>query len=337
MAKDYEFNEQVTDLIHRAQQEILKSPREMAINSAHSLAFHRGLGEPLHPTSSTPLSKYLSNEAIGAYSTLAYRKSNVAVVANGAENAELSKWVGEFFGGMRTEAASGLPPIEVSQTKYFGGQERIAHGKSNAMVIAFPGSSSLTGGFYKPEVSVLAALLGGQSTIKWSPGFSLLAKASANRSGLTSVSTVSALYSDAGLLYTVIEGSGAAVGATAETVVSTIKSVADGKVSKEDFEKARALAKFSELEHGQEVLAGLELTGSGLVHDGKPYQLDESAKKIGSVTIEQVQKVSASSHLCVMATNGIKAAAAALEFKASVATVGDLFQLPYAEDIGLKV
>ena len=33
----------------------------------------------------------------------------------------------------------------------------------------------------------------------------------------------------------------------------------------------------------------------------------------------------------------MQAAKTLLEFKASVATAGDLFQLPYAEDIGLKV
>ena len=282
------------DLIHRSQQKQLKSTKEMAIASAHGTAFHRGLGEPLHPTSFTPLAKYLSHDAIGAYSTLAYRKPNVAIVANGADHSELNKWVGEYFKGMRTEPADGVPPMQNGQTKYFGGEERIAHGSGNTMVLAFPGSSSFTGGFYKPEIAVLAALLGGKSAIKWSPGFSLLAKASTNRA--LDISTTSAIYSDAGLLYVTLNGSATAVKDAAQDVVSTIKSIASGNISTEDFKKARAQAKFQELEYGQEPLAGLELTGAGLVQEGKPYQLDESAKAIGDVSEDKVKKVDTNLH-----------------------------------------
>lgn len=278
--------------MHRSQVAILKDPKRLAIASVHGLAFHRGLGEPIHPTSSTPLKQYLSHDAIGAYSTLAYRKPNIAIVGNGVESQELGKWVGEFFKDMRTEPAQGAPAMEMDQTKYYGGQERIAHGNGNAMCIAFPGSSSLTGGFYKAEISVLAAYLGGQSTIKWSPGFSLLGQATAGRGGVKEVATRSEIYSDAGLFYTIITGSGSAVTETAMDVVKIIRDISEGNIDKETFQKARALAKFKELEHGQNVMSGLELTGSGLVQDNKPYQLDQSAQKIGEVTEDQLKKVS---------------------------------------------
>lgn len=317
---DYEYLENVEGLIHTAQKKQLGSTRELAIQSAHGLAFHRGLGEPLHPTSSVPLNKYLTNEVIGAYSTLAYTKSNVAIVANGADHGDLTKWVGEFFKDMRVQPGADLPAIETTQSKYYGGEERIAHGSGNTMVLAFPGSSSFTGGFYKPEMSVLASLLGGRSSIKWSPGFSLLGKSASSRPGL-SVETTSAIYSDAGLLYITLNGSASAVREAAPEVVQAIKAIADGKVSSEEIKKAIALAKFKELEYGQQPFAGLELTGAGLVHDGKPYQLDESAKAIGGVSEGSVRE----------------AAKSLLEFKASVSTVGDLFQLPYAEEIGLQV
>jgi ubiquinol-cytochrome c reductase core subunit 2 len=217
----------------------------------------------------------------------------MAVVANGADQAELSKWVNEYFGGIRTDAASGIPPIKIEQTKYYGGEERISHGGGNTMILAFPGSSSLTGGFYKPEVAVLSAILGGQSTIKWSPGFSLLGKVSGNNPSVD-ITTHSAIYSDAGLLYTQLHGSATAVRDAAYEVVKAIKDLASGSIDKEVFEKARALAKFKELEYGQNAMAALELTGAGLVQDSKPYQLDESAQKIGEVTIEKVQEVCSS-------------------------------------------
>lgn len=288
--KDYEYTEQVHDLIKNGQKLQLGNVRELAIASAHGIAFHRGLGEPVWLTSSTAINKYLSHDSIGAYSTLAYRKPNIAIVGNGVDHGELSKWVGEYFKDMRTTAAEGVPNLEEGQTKYFGGEERIAHGNGNALVIAFPGSSSLTGGFYKPEISILATLLGGKSTIKWSPGFSLLGKVSGKHSGVD-ISTHSAIYSDAGLLYTVLQGNAGAVRDASFEVVRALKAIAGGELSNEDFEKARALAKFKELEYGQDVLAGLELTGTGLVHEGKPYQLDESAQKIGEVSKEKLQEV----------------------------------------------
>lgn len=318
---DHEFTEQVMGRIHDAQREQLGNVSNLAIASAHGLAFHRGLGEPVHPTSSSPLSKYLSAEAIGAYSTLAYNKPNIAVVANGAEHSELSKWVAEYFSGLRGEAVPGVPPlVNTEQTKYYGGEERIAHASGNAITLAFPGSSSLTGGFYKPEIAVLAALLGGRSSIKWSSGFSLLGKAASQHPGLD-ISTSSSIYSDAGLLHTTITGPAPAVAEAAADAVSTIKKIAAGEISSEDIKKARALAQFKELEYGQENMAGLELTGAGLVQDGRPYQLDESAKKITEVTEARVRDT----------------AKGLLEFKASVSTVGDLFQLPYAEELGLMV
>ncbi|KAK2624257.1 hypothetical protein QTJ16_006207 [Diplocarpon rosae] len=283
--------------------------------TAHGLAFHRGLGTPLYP-SSTPLNKYLNESSIAQFAQSAYAKSNIAVVANGASQAELTKWVGEFF----KETPSSASALSSEATKYFGGEERIAHDGGNSFVIAFPGSSSFTAGMsYKPEMAVLAALLGGKSTIKWSPGFSLLSKAVAGFPG-ASVATTQSAYSDAGLLSIQISGSATAIrGASAEAVKS-LKSIAEGSISKEDFTKAVALAKYRALEEGQNIEAGLVATGAGLIHGGKAFQIDEVGKSVEGVTAEKLKS----------------AAKALLEGKATVAAVGDLYVLPYAEELGLK-
>jgi len=307
-------------LIKMSQKKFLGSTQDMALSSAHSLAFHRGLGTPLHPSSTTPLSKYLDASTIEAYASAAYSKPNFSIVANGADNAQLSKWVGEFFKDVRSTAAQGVPALEASQSKYYGGEERIAHASGNTMVLGFPGSSSYTGGFYKPEIAVLASLLGGESSIKWSSGFSLLAKAGAPYPG-ASIQTKSAIYSDAGLFYVQISGSAKDVAGAATKAVETIKAVASGEITKEDIAKAKAQAKFKELEHGQNTNAGIELTGSGLVHGNKAYQLDETAKLIDAVDEAKLKE----------------AAKTLLEHKASVSAVGDLYVLPYAEELGLSV
>jgi ubiquinol-cytochrome c reductase core subunit 2 len=229
----------------------------------------------------------LSEESIKSFASSAYAKSNIAVVANGARQADLTKWVGEFFG----DVPSSGPQLTSPASKYYGGEERIAHDSGNAMIIAFPGSSSFTaGGSYKPEVAVLAALLGGQSTIKWSPGFSLLAKAASSFPD-AHAATAHYAYSDAGLLTIHISGSAKDIRGAATEVVKALRSISDGSISKEDFTKAVALAKFRALEEGQNIEAGLVSTGAGLIHGGKPYQIDEIGKSVESVSSDKLKSV----------------------------------------------
>jgi ubiquinol-cytochrome c reductase core subunit 2 len=244
---------------------------------------------PLFPSSSTPLGKYLNEESIRAFAASAYAKPNIAVVANGANQAELAKWVGEFF----TDVPSSSSSLSSEATKYYGGEERIAHGSGNSLVIAFPGSSSFTaGGSYKPEIAVLAALLGGKSTIKWSPGFSLLSKASSSTPG-ASIATSHFAYSDAGLLAIQFNGSAQAIRGASTEAVKALKSISEGSVSKEDFTKAVAIAKYRALEEGQSFEAGLVSTGAGLVHGGKPFQIDEIGKSVESVSVDKLKSVCA--------------------------------------------
>jgi len=295
---------------------LLGSPLSLALNSVHSVAFHRGLGEPLYATSSVPQFSYLDAEDISKFSESVYVKENIAVVANGASHSEFSKWVGEFFQDTHSGSQVSSPA-----SKYYGGEERIAHGSGNVFVIGFEGSSSFTAGStYKPEIAVLTALLGGESTIKWSPGFSLLAKSADSFPGVH-VSTQHAAYSDAGLLYITFTGSAAQIAKASKEAVDTLKKVASGNVAEEDIKKATALAKFRALEAGEQTQAGLEATGNGLIEGGKPFQIDEIGSSIEKVSADKVKALAKS----------------LLDGKASVSAVGDLFKLPFAEEIGLKV
>ena len=273
-----------------AQKALLGNTNELAMNSAHGLAFHRGLGTPLHPTSSTPLTKYLNEATVQEFASVAYAKPNFAVVANGANHSEFSKWVNEFFSDIPSKGQDGVHNITSTQTKYFGGEERIAHDSGNTMILAFPGSSSFTGAFWKSEIAVLSALLGGESSIKWSSGFSLLSKATGSIPGIR-LSTTSATYSDAGLLCVSLTGNARGIRSASQEVVKIIKGVSSGEISKEDFKKAISTAKFKALESGQDNAAGLELTGAGLVHGGKAHQIDEVGKSIESVTEAQLKTV----------------------------------------------
>lgn len=299
-----------------ARKKYLADTKAMAFDSVHGVAFHRGLGNTLHTNTSLPYKKYLDADNLAEYAASAYSKQSFSLVANGVSESELSKWAKEMFTDV---PSSNTYVLKSEQTKYHGGEERIAHGSGNSYIMAFPGSSSPTGGFFKPEVAVLATLLGGQTTIKWSPGFSLLSKATQEAPNMF-IDTDSLIYSDAGLLTITMSGSAADIRATAGKVVEALKSVAQG-ISKEDFAKAKALAKFKELEYGGETQAAMEHTGAGLVHGGKAYQIDEVAKAVDGVTEAKVKQI----------------AKEAIEGRASVSAVGDLHVLPFAEEIGLKV
>ena len=290
-AEGHQLQEEVLPIIKLAQKTTLGNTANMASNSAHAVAFHRGLGTPLHPMSSSPFTKYLNEHGLEAFSQVAYAKDNFAVVANGASHSELSKWVGEFFTDSPATASSDLPKLDGGQTKYYGGEERIAHDSGNDIILAFPGSGSFTGGFFKPEIAVLKALLGGQTTIKWSPGFSLLSKATEDFPRVH-INTVHHTYSDAGLLCISMSGDALQMRQAASAVVKTLKSVAAGEVSKEDIKKAVATARFQALESGQAISTGIELTGAGLITGGKAFQIDEVGKSIQGVTEDQVKKVS---------------------------------------------
>jgi ubiquinol-cytochrome c reductase core subunit 2 len=241
------------------------------------------------------LSKYLNEQTIEAFASVAYTKPNIAVVANGASHADLTKSVGEFFTGVPAGVSPGSSlssTLGSAATKYYGGEERIAHDSGNSLVLAFPGSSSFTaGGSYKPEIAVLATLLGGKSSIKWTPGFSLLAKAASKFPGASATTTHFA-YSDAGLLTIQFTGSAQAIRGASTEAIKSLKSISDGSISKEDFTKAVALAKYRALEEGQSTDAGLVSTGAGLVHGGKPFQIDEVGKSVEGVSAEKLKSVS---------------------------------------------
>lgn len=70
-----------------------------------------------------------------------------------------------------------------------------------------------------------------------------------------------------------------------------MKTISEGTISKEDFTKAVALAKYRALEEGQNFEAGLVATGAGLIHGGKPFQIDQVGKAVEGVSIEKLKTV----------------------------------------------
>lgn len=312
----HEFQEEIERIVHLKQAKLTNDALGQALDNAHSVAFHKGLGSSIYPSSSTTLGPYLNENSIAAFAETVYTKPNVAIVADGASQASLSKWIEPFFRDVPASASSPLQ-LFTQATKYYGGEQRTSLAGSNALVLAFPGHNLHSD---KADVAVLTALLGGQSSIKWSPGFSLLSKASATAPGATIVAKNLA-YTDAGLLTIQITGSSGAVRKGAEEAVKALKSVAESGITKEVLSKAIAKAKFDLLSQNELTGTGLVSAGNSLIHGGKIFQVAEALKGYEAVSAEKVKA----------------AAKALLDGKATVAAAGDLYVLPYAEEIGLKV
>ncbi|KAL4903526.1 hypothetical protein BDW74DRAFT_169022 [Aspergillus multicolor] len=317
----YELNEIIAKLLKLRQVAISNDPEAVAVDAVHGVAFHQGLGETITPSAHAPYEKTLSAEAVAEFAKNAYAKSNIALVGSGVSSAELSKWVGDFFKDLPSAGTSGQYQLKSnSASNYYGGEQRISTKAGNSVVIAFPGTSAFGTSAYKPAASVLAALLGGESSIKWTPGFSLLGQATQGFNQLR-VSTKNYAYSDAGLLTVTLSGKADQVAAAGKSVAEALKKAAAGEVPADEIKKAAALAKFQALESAQTLATGLEATGSALINGSKPYQIGEVAQSVDSVTAAQVKDLAKS----------------LLSGKASVASVGDLSQLPYASDLGLTV
>jgi ubiquinol-cytochrome c reductase core subunit 2 len=287
----FEFHEDVERVLHLKQAKLAGDVSALALDAAHSAAFHKGLGASLYPSPSTPLKSYMNENTIADFAGAVYNKSNIALVGDGATSQALHKWTEQFFKAVPSSATSSVT-LNSKASTYFGGEQRASHTGGNAMVLAFPGSSFSN---FKPEIAVLTALLGGESNVKWSPGFTVLSKATSAAPGAKAFATNLA-YSDAGLLAIQIKGAAASVRKTAEEAAKALKSIAQGSISKEDLTKAVAKAKFDALEASQSGVLTLLSAGSGIVQTGKPFQIAETVQSIDGVTADKLKTVSSIRH-----------------------------------------
>jgi ubiquinol-cytochrome c reductase core subunit 2 len=278
------LHEIIEPLLEESHGAFLASSEAVALQGAHTLAFHRGLGAPLTSLTSKPF--HLHAEEVEAYGSVAYSKPNFALVGSGVAQSDLSKWTGEFFKDVSTAAPSGLPALSGAPAKFFGGEERISSTTGNTIIIGFSGSSTSSGASYKPEIDALASLLGGQSIVKWGSGTSLLAKAAETHG--VKIKTESAKYSDAGLLYVTISGSAKGVAAAAKDAAAAIKSLTSAP--KDAVKAAIAQAKFKAYDVETGEAPTLDVIGLSAVA-GNLKGPEETLKGISSVSEAAVTSV----------------------------------------------
>lgn len=261
-------------------QDYYHDPAAIALETAHNVAFHSGLGSSRLALSN----KYLSNISISEYAKKVYTQPNIALVGAGVPLEKLEKWADEFLKNVPTSAGPTAVP-----TKYYGGENRVFSPHGDALVLAFPGSQGPP--TFKAELAVLAYLLGGQSATKWNPGTSLLSKAVASLPGVSAVARHNA-YSDAGLLYITVTGPTASLTKAAEAVSQAVHGL--GSVTSEDVAKAVAQAKFDVLATAEDRVRGLEIVGQSVIAGGRAPQVEQTVKSLEAVNPTAVKNVSPS-------------------------------------------
>ena len=81
------FHEEIFPLLEISHKTQLANTLALAKDSAHGLAFHRGLGESLYPTSSV-YKKYLNADSLEEFAASAFAKPSFAVVSTIGDDGE---------------------------------------------------------------------------------------------------------------------------------------------------------------------------------------------------------------------------------------------------------
>lgn len=234
---DHEYAELVVKNVQSESLSALSNPSTIALDLAHQLAFRRGLGNSLFASPHSPVTA----SDVKSYAQKAFAKSNIAVLGSGISSDSLSKAVQSAFGSASASGSSGL---SAGSTTYYGGEQRIpldmhAIGAQPTLVIAF-GSTSASAA----ELKVVQHLLGGETSVKWTPGTTPLAQAADKVPGATAKAFLLP-YSDAALIGVVVSApTSEGVASVAKDVVSAIKGVSGAK--DEEVKRAVAKAKFAD-------------------------------------------------------------------------------------------
>lgn len=231
----HELHEVVAPQVEAESHAASRDPAAVALGVAHSLAFRKGLGNPLFA------SQPVSLDAIKAYAAQAFTKENVAVVGSGISNSTLAQLVRNKLGSLPSGSNSS------SATRYFGGESRVStHGGLPTLFVGFGTEKPA------PALSVLAAYLDPTPSIKWTEGTSPLAKLPA---GVTA-QIVHDAYSDGALFGVLIQGNDvAALTEAGKRAVQAIRGAAEG-LKGDAFAQAVTKSKYavaSALENGRDV------------------------------------------------------------------------------------
>ncbi|KAF9027523.1 LuxS/MPP-like metallohydrolase [Hymenopellis radicata] len=290
----HEYEEYVAPIVESETAEAAGNPGVTAVDLAHALAFRNGLGASLFANHRVTV------DDVSAFAHSAF--GNVAVLGTGIDQSVLSELVKRYSHAAQPSTSSASPA-----SSYFGGESRVAAHGVPTVFVGF-GATGAT----SSNIAALNAYLSPTPSIKWSSGISPIS--SAIPTG-TTVQTVYLPYTDATLFGFLIQGSDVKTAGSA--AVAALKAAAKG-LSKEDFAKASAKAKFAAASAVESREGLLNVLGSKVL-SGSDASIDALLKPFDAVTSASVSK----------------AASAFVAAKPIYVAVGDVATLPYADELGL--
>jgi len=296
----HELHETVAPQVEAEANAGLADPVAVALDVAHSLAFRNGLGNPLFASPHGTL----TIEDVKAFAAQAFTKENVAVIGSGVSDAVLSQLVQKTLAQLPSSPAS-----TATATKYYGGESRVNAHSTPTVFIGFGTSTP------SAALSVLASYLDPTPSVKWSDGVSPLSKLPKG----TTVQIVHEVYSDGALFGLLVQGENAAAVKEASTIaVQALKSVSSGTLESEELARAVSKAKFSAASsvEGRE---GLAAVYAPQLFAKSTYSLDATYASLDAIKSGDVAK----------ASKGL------LESKPTYVVVGNVGELPYADELGL--
>jgi ubiquinol-cytochrome c reductase core subunit 2 len=283
---EHEFHDQVLPRVQLDYDAVQTAPPTLALQALHATAFHRGLGSPILASPTTPINVH----QIAEYSTLAYTKSNVAIVASGATAQELAPQIQEFWKDMPVGQ-----PLNTPAVKFHGGETRISHKTNghNVYALAFPGSA-LYGPSSSPEQIVLAHYLGGFPRMKWGTGHTALAKVNASLEDGTKLLATNIGYSDTGLFVLMAVGTPFKVAEGITQGLKSLRNIAKGTtpIKDEELKRAIASARYMTYASSEARLSGLEPIGQAVLDTGKVPTTDSVVSSYDNVTADKLKQVS---------------------------------------------
>lgn len=313
----HEIEEDVLPIVAAEAADAGASPATTAIDLAHSLAFRYGLGASLyageHP--------HATEESLREYARTAFSKGNVAVVGQGISAETLTAL---FTPHLKDVAA---PTSKASV--YYGGETRVPGSGTPTIFIGFGQAGAAS-----PELDVLSSYLSPTPSVKWSTGVGPLA---ANIPAGATVESVLYNYSDAALFGFIVQAPTAeGVTAAAKAVVAGLKATAAKAPAAEELKAAVAKSRFRAAQALEGRTGFAASTAAQLLGTGAPVESTLSALSgVQAAAVTKVRFLTIIHERTRLADCELQAAATLTKAKPTFVAIGDLHQLPYADEVGL--
>ncbi|WFC99413.1 ubiquinol-cytochrome c reductase core subunit 1 [Malassezia yamatoensis] len=306
----YEFKEDVLPSLAEDLQQASQDPVVYGLETLQATAYrYTGVGSTLYANPAVPVK--LSD--VKSFASKALTQSNLAIVTSGLSQKDAETLIREKFANVPSGEAFSTPAA-----KYYGGDFRApivdAHGHplpQDHFFLAFQGAEQNSS-----QLAVLEALLGGESSVKWSHGLTPLARVSQQVEG-SQVRAFNTVSQKTGLFGLHIAAPQGKVTDAAKAAVQALQQIASKTPSSQELSRAVVNAKFEEAQRrdGARHLAHESVAAALL--NGQSTSIQDKLAELDNVKANELSSVAES----------------LLKSKPTTSALGALKELPYAEEL----